>query len=337
MSFPRNTLSIVLLIALMSLSLHQGCNTKGNGEGSNTKTIILAHAMHLTHPVSVAMDSMAENVEKHSGGKLKIKIYPSQQLGSERELLELIQIGTIGMTKVSGATLENIVPPVRVFSLPYLFRDDDHYRKVTEGDIGQELLEAGAQYGLKGIAYYEAGRRSFYTKNRPITTPDDLSGMKIRVIPSVMAMEFIQSLGGSPTPLAYGELYTAFQGGIVDAAENNPPSFYTSRHYEVTDYYSLNEHTAIPDFLVIGTQVWNDLTEEEKEWLRQAVDESVALQLELWKESVEESMQVVQEAGVEVIRPDKEPFRKSVQPIYDRFEQNNPELYEWVERIRKIE
>lgn len=337
MKFARTPLSVVLLITLMSLGFHQGCTTKANEEGENAKTIILAHAMHLTHPVSVAMDSMAASVEKISGGQLNVKIYPSQQLGSERELLELVQIGTIGMTKISGATLENIVPPVRVFSLPYLFRDDEHYRTVTEGDIGRELLEAGAEYGLKGIAYYEAGRRSFYTKDRPIMTPDDLAGMKTRVIPSVMAMQFIQTLGGSPTPLAYGELYTAFQGGIVDAAENNPPSFYTSRHYEVTNYYTLNEHTAIPDFLVIGTQVWDDLTEQEKEWLRQAVDESVEYQQVLWEESVEESMEAVQEAGVEVIHPDKEPFRQSVQPIYDQFRENSPELYKWVERIQDVE
>lgn len=167
-------------------------------------------------------------------------------------------------------------------------------------------------------------------------TPDDLRGMKIRVQPSVMAINLIRAYGGSATPLAYGELYTAFQGGIVDGAENNPPSFYSSRHYEVTDYYIINEHTAVPDFLVISTSLWESFSEQEQQWLQQAVDESVEHQKILWRDSVEESMEVVEAAGVEVIYPDKEPFRERVMPLYDRFRDSHPELYHWVERIQDI-
>ncbi|MEX0995352.1 MAG: TRAP transporter substrate-binding protein [Balneolaceae bacterium] len=317
------------------MTMIQGCGESSRDEEGPTR-IILAHAMHLTHPVTTAMDRMAELVEENSDGQMIIEIYPTQQLGSERELLELVQIGTIGMTKISGAVLENIVPAIQAYSLPYLFRDDEHMEKVLWGEVGEELLLEGEEYLLRGIAYYDAGKRSFYTKDRPIHSPDDLRGMKIRVQPSVMAMNLIRNFGGSPTPLSYGELYTAFQGGIVDGAENNPPSFYTSRHYEVTNYYAINEHTAVPDVLVIGTKVWNRLTDQEKGWLQKAVDESVEYQRELWRESVEESMQVVQEAGVEVIYPDKEPFRERVQPIYDRIQQNDPQLYKWVERIRAV-
>lgn len=291
--------------------------------------------MHVTHPVAIAMESMAERVEELSGGQLIVQTYPGGQLGGERELLELVQIGTIELAKVSGAALENIVPDIRVFSLPYLFRDNDHLRTVLDGSIGQELLDSGGPYQLQGLAYYDAGWRSFYTIGRPIMTPADLAGLKIRVQPSIMAMALIRRFGGSPTPLAYGELYTAFQGGIVDGAENNPPSFYTSRHYEVTDYYVLNEHTAVPDFLVIGTDVWNGLSDLERGWLRQAVDESVEYQRELWRESVEESLRVVREAGVEIIRPDKEPFRQQVQSIYDELQRDNAVLHEWVQRIRE--
>ncbi|MEX0770707.1 MAG: TRAP transporter substrate-binding protein [Balneolaceae bacterium] len=329
--------SLACIIMLLTMTLISGCDRAGQNE-EGPKTIILAHAMHLTHPVSVAMERMAEYVEENSNGELLIKIYPTQQLGSERELLELVQIGTIGMTKISGAVLENIVPAIRAFSLPYLFRDDEHMEKVLwEHELGEELLLEGEKYQLRGIAYYDAGERSFYTKDRPINSPDDLAGMKIRVQPSVMAMNLIRTFGGSPTPLSYGELYTAFQGGIVDGAENNPPSYYTSRHYEVTNYYVINEHTAVPDFLVIGTRVWNSLTDQEKKWLQQAVDESVKYQRKLWRESVEESMQVVRDAGVEVIYPDKELFRERVQPIYDQIQQDDPELYKWVERIRQVE
>jgi tripartite ATP-independent transporter DctP family solute receptor len=325
----------LLGMTLLALLVFQGC--RSSESDSNYKTIILAHAMHLTHPVSIAMDRMAELVEEYSDGNLRMVIYPTGQLGGERELLELVQIGTIGITKVSSAALENIVPPMQALSLPYLFRDDDHFENVLWGEVGNDLLLEGDKYRLRGIAYYDAGMRSFYAIDRPINTPDDLAGMKIRVQPSIMAMNLIRAYGGSATPLAYGELYTAFQGGIVDGAENNPPSFYTSRHYEVTNYYSLNEHTAVPDVLVMGTRDWNRLTEQERDWLMRAVNESVEYQRVLWTESEEESLRVVEEAGVTVSYPDKEPFRERVQHIYDDVRQNNPELYRWVERIQQVQ
>ncbi|MEX0646851.1 MAG: TRAP transporter substrate-binding protein [Balneolaceae bacterium] len=330
------TFFLFLFTVTSAVIAFYGCT--GTPENSTQKTLILAHAMHATHPVTIGMNHMSERLEEISGGNLVVKTYPTGQLGNERALLELVQIGAISMTKISGAVLENIVPPVRVFSLPYLFRDDEHYRNVIEGDIGKALLESGTEYQLKGLAYYDAGWRSFYTKNRPVLTPGDINGMKIRVQPSVMAIDLIRTFGGSATPLAYGELYTAFQGGIVDGAENNPPSFYSSRHYEVTDFYIINEHTAVPDFLVINSSLWDNLSEQEQGWLRQAVDESVAYQHELWVASVEESMQVVADAGVEVIYPDKEPFREMVRPIYDRFQKDFPGLYgDWVEPIRLTE
>lgn len=335
MMHTRQLLKRFYLFSFLFLLIFLGCNNSDSER--DQKTIILAHAMHLSHPVSVAMDRMAELLDQYSDGNLKLEIYPTGQLGGERELLELVQFGTIGMTKVSAGSLENIVPEMRVFSLPYLFRNSDHMANVLWGEVGEDMLETGTKYKLKGIAYYDAGSRSFYTKDTPISSPDDLSGMKIRVMPSAMATKLIRTLNASPTPLAYGELYTAFQGGIVDAAENNPPSFYTSRHYEVCSYYILNEHTTIPDVLVLGTHIWNTLSDQEKEWLRRAVDDSVELQRTLWKESVEESYRVVEEAGVEIIHPDKEPFRQQSQPMYQEFEENNPNLHEWVERIQKVE
>jgi tripartite ATP-independent transporter DctP family solute receptor len=324
-----------LSVIILTFLVFWGCRSSDSNDG--VKTITLAHAMHLTHPVTIGMERMAELVEEYSGGQMRIEIYPTGQLGGERELLELVQIGTIGITKISGAVLENIVPAFQSLSLPYLFRDDEHFENVLWGEVGEQLLLEGERYQLRGIAYYDAGMRSFYSVDRPINTPDDLAGMKIRVQPSIMAMNLIRAYGGSATPLAYGELYTAFQGGIVDGAENNPPSFYSSRHYEVTNYYILNEHTAVPDVLVIGTRLWNSLTDQQKDWLQRAVDDSVDYQRELWRESEEESLRVVREAGVEVIYPDKEPFRERVQHIYDDVRDNDPELYSWVERIRQVQ
>ncbi|WP_310681987.1 DctP family TRAP transporter solute-binding subunit, partial [Aliifodinibius sp. S!AR15-10] len=223
--------STVLLLTC-SIVFLLGCNKSNPDTPNDTKTLIMAHAMHLEHPVSKAMAFMDERVEEISDGKLKIEMYPNQQLGSERELLELVQIGTVAMTKISGAALGKIVPEVTIFSLPYLFRSEAHLHAVQKSEIGAEILEKGAAYGLKGLTYYDAGFRSFYTVDNPIRTPSDLQGMKIRVQESQMAIQTMQALGASPTPLSYGELYTALQSGVVDGAENNPPSFHTARHYE---------------------------------------------------------------------------------------------------------
>lgn len=334
MNRTGKTLHTFIVTTLVAFVFLQGCN---DSTDDGPKTIIMGHAMHLAHPVSVAIQQMADNVAEVSDGQLQIEIYPTGQLGSEPQLLELIQIGTIGMTKVSAGSLENFVPEMRVFSLPYLFRDEEHMASTLWGPVGDELLVEGAKYRLRGLGYYDAGSRSLYTVNQPVMTPEDMEGLKIRVLPSAMATKLAKQLGASPTPIAYGELYTAFQGGIIDAAENNPPSFYTSRHYEVCEYYVINEHTTIPDVLVIGTHIWDNLTEQEQGWLNEAVDASIEYQRVLWAESVEESMSVVREAGVEILYPDKAPFREKLQPMYDEFEEDNPDLYHWVDQIREVE
>ncbi len=279
---------------------------------------------------------MAELIDQKSDGKLQVQIYPSQQLGSERELLELLQIGSLDVTKVSGAVLENFVPQTRVFSLPYLFRDKQHYFDVLDGEIGQELLLAGEEYWLRGLTYYDAGQRSFYTQERPIRTPEDLEGLKIRVQESPMAVNMVRTLGGSPTPISWGELYTALQQGIVDGAENNPPSYQSSRHYEVSNYFSLDEHTAIPDVLLISTETWNDLTDQQQQWIQAAADSSKKYQRKIWAEAEEEALKTVQEAGVEVIRPDKEPFQEKAQAIYEEFEKSEPEFFKLIQRIQNV-
>ncbi|WP_234568016.1 TRAP transporter substrate-binding protein [Rhodohalobacter sp. 614A] len=324
-----NLLIFTLLLGGLFIS---GCEQK-----TETKVIRLGHGLDITHPVHKAMVFMAEQVDEKSDGSLQIKVYPSQQLGTERELIELLQIGSLGITKVSAAVLENFTPKARVFSLPYLFRDDAHMYNVLDGEIGRELLLEPQHAWLRGLTYYDAGKRSFYTKDRPIETPEDLEGLKIRVLESQMAISMVNELGGSPTPISWGELYSALQQGIVDAAENNPPSFHTSRHYEVCKYYSLDEHTAIPDVLLIGTNVWNDLTENQKKWLQEAADTSAIYQRKLWHEAEETALREVEAAGVEINRPDKEPFRELTEPIYNRIQQESPEIYEVVERIREVE
>ena len=300
---------------------------------TGTRTIRLGHGLDTKHSVHKAMVKMGENLEEISGGKMVLKIYPSQQLGTERQCLELLQIGSLDMTKVSVGTLENFAPKMKVLGLPFLFRNRQHSFDVLDGPIGQGLLNEGEQFWLKGLGYYDAGSRSFYTKDRPVNNPSDLKGLKIRVMESVTAVNMVKALGGSPTPISWGELYTALQQGVVDGAENNPPSFYLSRHYEVCKFYTLDEHTVLPDVLLAGTHMWDRLSEEEQGWLKQAVDNSVGYQRKLWAESEEEALNEVQKAGVEIIKPDKELFSEDVEGIYEKYK-NDTEMYQLIQDIR---
>jgi len=281
------------------------------------------------------MEFMGERLAELSGGTVRLDIYPNQQLGSERETVELLQIGSLGMTKVSSSVLEAFAPAYQVLGLPYVFRDDEHRFAVLEGDVGREILTSATAYHLRGLAYYDAGTRSFYTKDRAVHTPDDLSGLKVRTQESPSAVRLVRTFGGSATPIAWGELYTALQQGVVDAAENNAPSFYLARHYEVCRYYIIDEHTASPDVLVISTLVWDALSPEQQGWLAQAARESAEYQKGLWAESVTEAMTAVEAAGVEIIHPDKAPFVDRVRPIYDEVARD-PVLQDLLERIGRV-
>jgi tripartite ATP-independent transporter DctP family solute receptor len=315
---------LVLILALGGCQLDTGI-----------KVIKMGHAQVVSHPVHQAMVFLGKRLEEKSGGKIKVKVYPNQQLGTERELLELLQIGSVGMTKVSAASLEAFSPEISVLGLPYLFRDDAHITQVLEGEIGKELLLSTEKYWLRGLCFYDAGKRSFYSKTKPIATPADLAGLKVRVQESKMAINMVRGMGGSPTPVSYGELYTALQQGIVDAAENNPPSFYNSRHYEVCKYYSIDEHTAIPDVVLVSTKVWSELSPEEQVWLQEAADESAAYQTKLWKEAVEEALREVQKAGVDISYPSKEPFLDKVAAVYAQVFQEQKQLEALVQRIQQ--
>ena len=302
---------------------------------NETRVIKLAHALDTSHPVHAAMEFMAQRIEEKSNGKIKVEIYPSQQLGTESQCLELVQIGVIGITKVSAAVMEGIVPEFKIFGLPYLFRNKEHYFHTLDGKVGEEMLLKGEEYWLHGLCYFDAGSRSFYSTNKMVEKPEDLEGMKIRVMQSNTAIQMIKQLGGSATPISWGELYTALQSGIVDGAENNPPSFYLSRHYEVCKYYSLDEHSSIPDVLVIGTRLWNKLSEEEQNIIKEAAIESSHYQRKLWAKSEAHAMEELKKEGVEIIYPDKKLFMEKVKTMYDNYK-DNKEIYSLIQQIRDV-
>jgi len=329
MKNKRSFLTSVLFFSFLFL-LFAGCGLK-----KSHRILKLAHVLDTSHPVHKAMTFMANKVEEKSNGRLIIEIYPSGQLGQERELIELLQIGSLAMTKVSTAPLESFVPEMKILGIPYVFRDDTHRWNVLKSDIGRSLLRSGEDYFLRGLCFYDAGSRSFYTKKIPIHSPEDLKGLKIRVMKSVTSVNMVKALGGSPTPISWGELYTALQQGVVDGAENNPPSFFLSHHYEVSRFYTLDEHTSVPDILLISTVVWNKLTPHEQQWLQQAVNESVDFQRKLWERACQVALQEVKKAGVTIIYPDKAPFIKSAEKLHNSYK--GTKIFELINKIKEME
>lgn len=318
----------VFLLAILFISI-TSCNNI-----DKSKVLYLGHTLPQSHPVHKGILEFKNVLEAKSKSSLKVKVFPDAQLGSERELLELLQIGSVAATKVSAATLSNFVPEYNLFGIPYLFRDNEHRFNVLEGPIGRSILEKGSKYWLRGLCYYDAGSRSFYTKEKPIRTPADLDNLKIRVMNNRMAINMVNAMGGSATPLSYGELYTAIQQGVVDGAENNPPSFVSSNHYEVSKYYTLDQHSSIPDVLLISTKYWDKLSAEEKDWVQEAADASARAQKKFWSDSVNESMKVIKEAGVEIIIPDKSLFANETESVLDGFVTQYPNMVDMVNQIK---
>lgn len=318
------------LLGTLILLLLSACGIK-----DDTKVLRLGHGLDPSHPVHKGMERFAKEVDELSDGNMKIEIYPSEQLGSEREMIEMLQIGSLDMSKVSAAVLGNFSPLYKVLSVPYLFRNRHHRFEVLDSSVGDSLRLAPVKYGFRAVGFYDAGFRSFYTNKRPIRKPADLDGMKVRVMESETAIKTVEALGGSPTPIAWGELYSALQQGVVDGAENNPPTYRLANHYQVTEYFSLDQHSAIPDVVIISEETWDKLSKQEKEILGKAFERSEEYQKKLWKEATDEALEKVKEAGIEVIRPDKEPFRKAVQPVYESFK-DQPRLHSMIQKIQRI-
>jgi len=337
---PLSRAAVVLAYAAPLALVAWGLWLGASSPEARGRVLRLSHSLNRDHPVHKGMEFMADDLARRSGGELRIEIYADGQLGPERDLIELIQIGSLAMTKVSTAPLENFSPLIKVFSLPYLFRDREHFWQMANGPIGRELLDASIPYRLKGLTYFDAGARSFYInkkRNRVVRHPDDLDGLSIRVQRSRTAVRLVELLGAKPIPIPFGELYTALDTGTVDGAENNPPSLYTTRQYEVTAAYTLNEHTIVPDILIIGVDTWNRLSPQEQSWLQASADAASVHQRKLWAEAETEMLAIIEDSGVEVVRDvDREAFRARTLPMYDDDEFSPPEVRDLIQRIRAV-
>jgi len=323
-----------LVIALGSFTWY--VRSHGVGVGQAEKVLKLGHGLDPSHPVHKAMLFMSERLKEKSGGTIDLQVYPGGVLGNETESIELLQRGSMDMTKVSTASMEGFVRKMGVFSLPYIFRDHDHFWNVLESPLGKDLLQAGLDSGLRGLCYYDSGSRNFYTFQKPVASPADLNGLKIRVLSSPRLIETVEAFGAFPTSIPWGELYTALQQKMVDGAENNPPSFYTSRHFEVCKYFTFNEHARIPDIILIASTVWDTLTPQQQQWVQEAADESKEYQRKIWKEFTEESVSKSKEEGVEFFYPDQEPFKSEVQPVIEKYSKD-PVIGPIMEQIKEIQ
>lgn len=292
------------------------------GANSSGERIVLklGHGLDEKHPVHQGMLFMKERLEELTKDRATIDIYSGGVLGGEIDCLEQVQKGELVMTKVSAGAIEAFIPEMKVFSVPFTFRSADHFWKTMHSPVGHKLLQLGEPLNFRGLCYYDSGDRNFYSTKKPIRSVSDVKNMKIRVMNSRTAMDMIKAMGGSPCPITWGELYTALAQGTVDAAENNPPSFITSRHDEICKYFTLSGHQRIPDMLIVSTKVWSTLPEELRTALQTAADESEIFQRKLWKEQTDACLKTAVENGVEIIEPDIESFREACAPIIDRDE-----------------
>ena len=298
------------------------------------KRILIASDDHnAEYPTTKGLFKIKEIVEEKTGGELSVVVRHSAQLGSEKETIELTQMGIIDINRVSCSPMASFAPDMGVLSLPYIFRDSVHEWKVLNGDIGRRLGKQLEDRWLVALAYYDSGARSFYNKDHPIEKPADLSGLKIRVQKNPVMIDLVNTLGASAVPMAFEEVYSAIQTGVIDGAENNPPSYVTTGHYEVAKYYSLDGHSRIPEIVLFSKKVWDTLPEHEREILAEAAKVSQDYQIELWHAKEVEAMKKVRERGNEINTPDKQAFIDAAQPIYDKYAKNLGPLIKEIQAV----
>jgi tripartite ATP-independent transporter DctP family solute receptor len=287
------------------------------------------------YPNTIALDKFAELLSAKSGGKMTLKMYHAGTLGSQPDAIEQVRMGGLEIANFSLGPIGPIVPEANVVSLPFIFKDPDHAFRVLEGKAGEMMNEGLAKKGLISLAWYDGGARSFYNSKKPIKTPADVTGLKVRVMNNDLYSGMIKALGGNPSPMAFSEVYQSLKTGVVDGAENNWPSYESTGHYEVAKYYSISQHLIIPETLCINAAVWNKLSAKDQKILKEAAQESALLQRKLWKERSKASEKKVMTGGSMINSiPNKGPFQAAMKPVYDKFLADNPNLKTLVKLIQ---
>ncbi|MCB4795690.1 TRAP transporter substrate-binding protein [Pseudomonas sp. NP21570] len=303
----------------------------------------LAHAMTLKiaeihpagYPTVVAQENMGKKIAEATDGELDYRMFAGGVLGSEKEVVEQVQLGAVQMTRVSLGTLGPVVPDVNVFNMPFVFRDHEHMRKVIDGEIGQEILDkiTNSEFNMVGLAWMDGGVRNLYTKE-PVRSLEDLKGMKIRVIGNPMFIETFNALGASGIAMDTGEIFSALQSGVIDGAENNPPTMLEHNHFRNAKYYSLTGHLILPEPIVISKTTWNKLSAEQQDLVKKFAKEAQFEERKLWDEKSAASEAKLKESGVEFIEIDKKPFFDATAPIREKYGAPYAELIKRIEAVQ---
>ncbi|ALV06652.1 tripartite ATP-independent transporter DctP family solute receptor [Roseateles depolymerans] len=285
------------------------------------------------YPTVAAVKHMSEVLNQRSGGKYKIKVFNKSALGTEKETLDQLKIGALEMNRVNISSLNSICPKSLVPTMPFLFHSVAHMRKVLDGPIGEEILKGCESQGMVGLAFYDSGSRSIYAK-KAVRTPADSKGLKIRVQQSELWVAIASAIGANATPMPTSEIYTALKTGLIDAAENNIPSYAGFKHYEAVKVYSLTEHSMAPEMLLMSKLVWDKLSKADQDLFRAAAKESVSFQRQRWDEQEAKDKALVQKAGSQIVTDvDKAAFKAAMAPVYARFI-NTPDLQRLVKAVQ---
>lgn len=334
-------LALVFMFSLSACGSNSGSSSTGDSDndGNNdsdkeTMKLKLSDDQPKDYPTVKGDEAFAKEVEEKTDGRIKIKVYPGGQLGSENDVAEQVQLGSVDFTRMNGSPLADIDEDMGVLSMPYLFESEEQKWKVLNGDIGQQLLDTLKSSKMVGLTYYDSGSRDFYNSKHPVKKPEDMKGLKIRVQKSKLNIDMIKALGASPTPMDYDEVYSSLKSGVIDGAENNFPSYYTTNHYKAAKYFTVDKHSGVPEVLIASKKTWDKLSDEDKDIMREAAKNSQKVANDAWDELVKKSKKEVKDGGAQITEvKDMDAWREAVQPIYDDY---GKKYKDWIDKINEV-
>lgn len=344
MIIMKKLTAIMLVLAMTALCLTgctqtTGAQTSAEATAENPMILTLAHGLSEVHTVHIAMLEFAQKVEERTDGRIKIQIFPNGQLGSENENMEQLMAGVISMTKVSAPGLATYNESYHAFGLPYIFDDTEDFYHVMDSEQMRDFFLSSEDDGFVTLTYYTSGARSFYTTNKAIRTPEDLKGLKIRVQDMKSQTDMMKALGGIPVAMAYGDVYTSLQTGIIDGTENNETALTTGKHGEICKVYSTDQHAMIPDVMVMSAKVWKDISPEDQQIILEAAHESTESHKIAWDAAIEEAIEEAKtQMNVEFVDDvDKEAFRQATSGMIDEYRAEYPGVGELLDIIDSVE
>ena len=306
---------------------------------AQSKLVLKATDVHpLGYPTVEAVLAMGKKLEATTAGRISVQMYPSMQLGGEKEMIEQAQVGALAIARISVGPMGPLVPELNVFNLPFMFRNDAHMEKVIDGPIGDELLKKLSDHptaGLIGLCWMNAGTRNVYNSKKPIRSIDDLKGLKIRMMGNPVFVDTMNALGGNGVAMGFDQLVSAMQTGVVDGAENNAPTYATGQHYRYAKYFSLTGHLMIPEILVFSKKIWDTLGKEDQALITKFAKEAQLEERKLWYEMEEKSVKQIEAAGVEIIKiDDKQQFQAAVKPVWEKYGKQHADLIKRIQEAK---